>query len=133
MIEQRCGAFGESVGRTRLGWCIFGADYKACTGPENVCVVSIGLEPALPEDFGERVLRGLEQDFADINELQVASPSRNDQKALSKMKSTCEKVGEHYQMAFSWKNEEAKLPDNRPMAERRLNALKKKLEADSDL
>jgi len=49
------------------------------------------------------------------------------------MKSTCEKVGEHYQMAFSWKNEEAKLPDNRPMAERRLNALKKKLEADSDL
>ena len=47
MIEQRCGAFGESVGRTRLGWCIFGADYKACTGPENVCAVSIGLEPAL--------------------------------------------------------------------------------------
>ena len=62
VIEQRCGAFGEPIGvRTRLGWCIFGADYKACTGPENACAVSIGLEPALPEDFGERLLRVLEQ------------------------------------------------------------------------
>ena len=53
VIEQSCGAFGELIGvRTRLGWCIFGVDYKACTGPENVCAVSIGLEPALPADFG---------------------------------------------------------------------------------
>jgi len=132
VIEQKCGAFGEPIGvRTRLGWCIFGADYKACTGPENVCGVSIRLEPALSEDFGERVLRVLEQDFADINVPQVAAPSRNDQKALHKMESTCEKVGEHYQMALPWKNEETKLPDNRAMAQRRLNTLKKKLEADS--
>jgi len=100
VIEQSCGAFGEPIGvRTRLGWCIFDADYKACTGPENVSAVSIGLEPALPEDFGEKVLRVLEQDFANINEPQVAAPSRNDQKALKKIKSTCEKVSEHYQMA----------------------------------
>ena len=75
----------------------------------------------------------LEQGFADINEPHMAAPSRNDQKALNKMKSTCAKVGEHYQMALPWKNEETKLPDNRAMAERRLNTLKKKLEADSDL
>jgi len=54
----------------------------------------------------------LEHDFADFNEQQVVALSRNDQKALSRMKSTCEKVGEHYQMALRLKNEETKLLDN---------------------
>ena len=133
--EQRCGQFGEPIGvHTNLGWCIFGADYKSDSRPDNVCATtSMKKEDPLLDDLGARILRILEKDFSDLAEPQQAAPSRDDYGALEVLERTCAKVGSHYQMALPWKDKETKLPDNRAMAEKRLKTLKRKLESNEEL
>ena len=59
--------------------------------------------------------------------------SCDDKRALSVMEETIQLKNGHYELALPWKNPPPSLPRNRPLAERRLKLLKKRLEKDDEL
>lgn len=61
------------------------------------------------------------------------SPSIEDNIALSKMEQSLRRVDGHIQVALPWRQEFPELPNNKLMAERRLQHLKKRLLKDEDL
>ena len=60
-------------------------------------------------------------------------PSVEDNKALNKMEQSLQRMGDHFQVALPWREESPYLPNNKPMAEQRLQLLKKRLLKDEDL
>ena len=88
-------------------------------------------EPA--KESCEKVLKLLDQDFADLNLPQVSCLSVNDKCALKIMEESVVKVGKQYQITLPWKSNFFQLPNNKKLAERRLQSLQKKLSADPDL
>ena len=60
-------------------------------------------------------------------------PSIEDNKALNKMEKSLQRVGDHFQVALPWCEESPCFPTNKPMAEQRLQLLKKRLLKDEDL
>ena len=61
------------------------------------------------------------------------SPSVEDKMALSKMEEFLQRVGSHFQVALPWRLGPCHLTNNKPMAEQRLQLLKKRLLKDEDL
>jgi len=61
------------------------------------------------------------------------SMSIEDKRALAVMESTVKLVDGHYQLALPWREPAPKLPNNRIMAELRLELLKKRFLRDSEL
>ena len=59
--------------------------------------------------------------------------SKEDKRARKQMETTVKKVDGHYQMGLPWRYEEPFLPDNRPLAETRLQHLKRRLIKDDGL
>ena len=73
---------------------------------------------------------------ANFTETTVSSKemmSIEDRRALAIMESTVQIVDGHYQLSFPWKYENPSLPNNRAMAVKRLDLLKRRLEKDVDL
>ena len=60
-------------------------------------------------------------------------PSIEDKKAFNKMEQSLQRVGDHFQVALPWREESPHLPKNKPVAEQRLQLLKKRLLKDEDL
>ena len=63
----------------------------------------------------------------------TVSPLVEDKLALNKMEESLQRVGEHFQVALPWRQGCPELPNNRPVAEQRLQLLKKRLLKDEDL
>ena len=61
------------------------------------------------------------------------SMSVEDKRALAVMESSAKLVDGHYQVALPWRESVPKLPNNRVLAERRLQLLKKRFLQDSEL
>ncbi|XP_028410467.1 uncharacterized protein LOC114533081 [Dendronephthya gigantea] len=59
--------------------------------------------------------------------------SIEDRRAKAIMDSSVKLVDGHYEIGIPWKYDEPSLPNNKPMAEKRLEYLKKRLERDPDL
>ncbi|XP_078384177.1 uncharacterized protein LOC144666660 [Oculina patagonica] len=72
-------------------------------------------------------------DFGDSVIGTTVSPSVEDKLALNKMEESLQRVGEHFQVALPWRQGCPELPNNRPVAEQRLQLLKKRLLKDEDL
>ncbi|XP_064645967.1 uncharacterized protein LOC135499236 [Lineus longissimus] len=53
--------------------------------------------------------------------------STDDRKAMKMFEETCEKVGDRYVIGLPWKRDPLELPDNRPLAEKRLMSLERSL------
>ncbi|XP_022790440.1 LOW QUALITY PROTEIN: uncharacterized protein LOC111329941 [Stylophora pistillata] len=71
-------------------------------------------------------------DFGDSSVGIDTLPSIEDNKALDKMEQSLQGVGDHSQVALPWR-EKCYLPNNKPMAEQRLQLLKKRLLQDGEL
>ena len=59
--------------------------------------------------------------------------SAGDQESLKRMGNSVHLVDGHYEVAMLWKSDNPWLPDNRQMAEARLQYLKRKLKRDKNL
>ena len=73
---------------------------------------------------------------ADFTEMTVSSKemmSTEGRRALAIMESTVQMVDGHNQLSLPWKYESPSLPNNRAMAMKRLDLLKRRLEKDVDL
>lgn len=72
-------------------------------------------------------------DFGDSVVGTKVPPSVEDKMALNKMEESLQRAGSHFQVALPWRPGSPHLTNNKPMAEQRLQLLKKRLLKDEDL
>ena len=63
----------------------------------------------------------------------VTPPSCEDKRALETLETTVKHVCDRYEVGMLWREGEVKLPDNRLMAEKRLESTERKLKRDEEL
>eukprot|EP00794_Sanderia_malayensis_P011533 gene11533-12724_t len=118
--ESRNG--GQFASRTMLGWVLNGplgrADNKLA---HTANFIKTDEELSRPfESFCNLELNDMQHDSK-------AAMSLNDKRALKIMDETVRLKQNHYELALLWKNLPPYLEDNKPMAEHRLNLLKRRL------
>ena len=83
------------------------------------------------QTLNEQFLEFCNLEFNDSMYSSKVTMSQNDHRALEIMEKTVKLVDGHYEIALPWKTYPPCLQNNKPMAERRLSMLKKRLEKDS--
>jgi len=63
----------------------------------------------------------------------VTPPSREDLSALKTLERTVKHVGDRYEVGMLWKDRDVKFPDNRLLAERRLESTERRLKREEVL
>ena len=85
------------------------------------------------ETLQKQLERLWKTDFGDSVVGTKVSPSVEDKMAMNKMEESLQRVGSHFQVALPWRPGSPHLTNNKPMAEQRLQFLKKRLLKDEDL
>ena len=85
------------------------------------------------ETLQQQLERLWKADFGDSVVGTKVPPSVEDKMALNKMEESLQRVGSHFQVALPWRPGSPHLTNNKPMAEQRLQLLKKRLLKDEDL
>ena len=114
-----------------LGWTIYGKDVTS-QRPASVMLNFIRQEHP-PDVSCQQVLKALTGNFEDIGAPQEQCMSVEDKRALDIMGKTVKEVNGHLSLGLLWKDDKMDLEDNRPMALRRLEGLKRRFMADPDL
>ena len=115
---------------TGLGWAFSGGIRSGDGGSASVNFTSIGNEL-----IHNQLERMFSLDFCGEKHTDESglAHSVDDVRALSKMKSSTKMIDGHYEVALPWRNDRPLLPNNRKLASKRLECLKRKLEKDSKL
>ena len=139
-LEVRTGKIGQPHAvRTLLGWTVMGPlkgrrDEGAHVNFIHVdqslgCTESVkGMDP-----IQLQLERLYNADFSECTADLKECLSVEDRRARSIMDSSVKMVGGHYEIALPWKCDTPYLPNNRSMAERRLQLLKRRLKRDPKL
>ena len=115
---------------------------RSRSGPQNVSLVSMlnvvqSEDDAVPTVHNETLDCQLEKlwktDFRDSIVGTRTLPSVEDNKALTKIKQLLQRRDEHFQVRLPWREDPLYLPNNKVMAEQRLDLLRKRLSKDKDL
>jgi len=108
--------------RTRLGWVVLGPGIDELRGIPSVNFVNIDI-----------------QRMYDLECLGVQAPNcscpktvltKDDRRALEIFEDTCENVDGRYVIGLPWKRDPTMLPNNKPLAEKRLRSLENSLRKD---
>jgi hypothetical protein len=132
------GADDEPVAmKTKLGWTVYGATAEAldiCALHEifdNERLMAIRSDETSDESLHELVKSYFAIDSVGTTKHQPMSV--DDTKVMQVIENTMKHDGERYEVGFPWRNENSELPDNRPMAIKRLINLEKSLERTPEL
>ena len=127
--ECRRGRLGEPYAvRTVLGWAVL--------GPVNVAngsssqVANVNFVKYGDELSHQQMRQFLRLDDIDMNRSSKKAMSVEVQEALKRMENSVQIVDGHYEIGMLWKSVTPWLPNNKQMAEARLQALKRKLRRD---
>ena len=127
--ECRRGRSGEPYAvRTVLGWAVL--------GPVNVAngsssqVANVNFVKYGDELSDQQMRQFLRLDDIDMNRSSKKAMSVEDQEALKRMENSVQIVDGHYEIGMLWKSVTPWLPNNKQMAEARLQALKRNLQRD---
>ena len=136
VIDESRGNRGEPYAvRSPLGWTLLGPTTK--TEEEDsgsVNFIRLGSDPSTADPLLQQVKRFWEVDSGLASSTNSKkSMSIEDKRALSIMEESIELVDGHYYVALPWRQKNTFLPNNRPMAMRRLYSLKRKLQGDEEL
>ena len=127
-MEERRGRKKEPYAiRTPLGWSVAGP-MGTTSGSEFSALFVRGED----EFLGQTVEKMFEMDFSESTYGQSLGMSLEDKKALSIMEESLKVVVSHYQLDLHFRDKLG-FPNNRGLAERRLNSLKARLKKDADL
>ena len=80
-----------------------------------------------------KIERMYNADFTETTASSKEMMSIKDRRVLAIMESTVQMVGGHYELSLPWKYEKPSLPNNRSMAVKRLDLLRRRLKKDVDL
>jgi len=135
VLEERRGNKGDPYAiRSPLGWTLIGPMEKTECKKSHFHVNFTRIVNVKPDDvLMQQVERFWRTDNAGVIPDGKISMSVEDKRALAVMESTVKLVDGHYQLALPWREPAPKLPNNRIMAERRLELLKKRFLRDSEL
>ncbi|KAJ8024753.1 hypothetical protein HOLleu_34754 [Holothuria leucospilota] len=127
-LEEKRGRRKEPFAiRSLLGWTIMGPVGTSATRVKG------SVHHVRGEDLSDQFARIWESDFGGLSDLNGGGESQEDRKATSIMEGSVQLVDGHYKIALPWRHPGTVLPNNREMAVRRLNFLKKRLERDTVL
>ena len=117
--EIRQGLPFEPVAKkTKLGWLVIGSDNQR--NSSSVCAINF-VQPLNLEKFYEFETLGVQaRDFP----CPKAAISRQDKEAIELMESSCKLEDGRYTIGLPWKKDKSLLPNNYPLAEKRLLSLK---------
>ena len=124
-LDGRYGCAGEpDAVLTALGWTLFGSSLS--------CVDNLGrcMHVACLSKFDTDVVDVAPHEDAASCGLDCAS-SREDRVAFELMKNSVKLVDGHFQLPLLWRKKGTSLPNNRIVAENRLESLRRRLEKDS--
>ena len=134
VLDEKRGCKGEPVGiRSLLGWTIIGPTEKI--GEEDSFNVNF-LRLERQDDDGmllQQVEKFWKTDFVDSISSSKVSMSVEDERALRILEESTKMVSGHYQIALPWRQQPPYLPNNRILADQRLQLLKKKFLRDHKL
>ena len=125
--DLRTGEQGDPSGlQTFLGWTIYGTNGgDQEIQPPKMMVNFLACE-VKPEESCEKILEVLSQDFRDIELPERPCLSLEDKRAIEILNKTVEKVGNHYSVGLLGKEDNTVLQNNRKMALKRLEGVKKR-------
>jgi hypothetical protein len=132
VLEERRGERGEPYAiRSPLGWSVLGPVHAVGIGQDKFHVNFIRDSSTGYENdvlLNERVKKFWETDFGDSISDPKSGMSVEDKRALRMMKDTVELVEGHYRLGLPWRHKPPRLQNNRKMAQRRLDCLRRKFE-----
>ena len=129
VFEERCRRRKQPCAAwTLLGWTLIGP-----LASTSHCVVSINFLSGGQEPLSGQIKRMYNADFTETTASSKEMMSIEDRRALAIMESTVQMTDGHYQLSLPWKYENPCLPNNRTMAVKRLDLLKRRLQKDEDL
>ena len=133
--ELRYGKETEPQGiHLQLGWALWGNSYLSVAKSCNTSTVLVNFVHAQStDDLCNEILQVLAQDFADTALPQEMMMSKEDKRALAVYEQSVTKENGHYTIALPWKESSPKLLQNRKLAKRRLDSLKRRLMSDAVL
>ena len=118
--EIRQGRPFDPVGkRTKLGWFVIGSDNAKKS--DTVCSISF-VEPLNISKFYELETLGVQARDCPCSRVAM-SPN----KAIELMENSCKRRGDRYIVGLPWKKDKSLLPNNYPLAEKRLFSLERNL------
>ena len=119
---------GPYATRTKFGWTLNGPlGRHGCSDVRDVNFVRAD------EAFSQQFHHFMNLEFSESVSDTVSTMSRQDKQALNIYEESARLVDGHYQIAIPWKCPPPDLPNNKPLAEHRLNLLRKKLLKDPEL
>ena len=134
VLESRFGPEGTPDAiRTSLGWVLFGPALRCqcCAEVRNNSATDTCMHVILPENA--KVDPNLPPHEYEVGCGLDHDNSREDRLALKIMKDSIKIVNGHFQLPLLWRHKNVFLPDNRAMAEKRLESLKRRLSKDESL
>ena len=112
---------------TALGWVIYGKDGEDCEIKNESQVMVKFLDGKVKDESCDQLLQVLERDFKEAECSTVASWSQDDRHAITILDSTVKKIDGHYSVRLLWKTEERDLPNNRSLAEKKIEVPHEKI------
>ena len=114
---------------TKLGWVVNGPVKPMKEAQIKVNRVKLG-----EEDVHQMFINMYNEDSKDSSSLEGRGMSREDQHWMELVESSCSRLENgHYEIALPFRDSDPVLPNNRDVALRRLDGLKRKLSTDSKL
>ena len=120
--ESLCGLY------TALGWTIYGVDEGEQEGIESAELMVNFIDARyISDDSCDSLLKLLAQDFEGCDDVAAAPTlSRDKRRALGILHHTCKRVDGHISVGLLWRDGDLRLPNNRSVAEKRLDSMKRR-------
>jgi hypothetical protein len=129
-LEVREGRVGEPVAiKTLLGWCIMGVSSNDSRAAHSACV---NLTASHFEDLDRQIENFWRTESFGVAVNLKEARSVEDLRAMDTLQKGTQFLDGHFTVPMLWKNSNVNLPDDRQMAEKRFQSLKKRAAADSD-
>jgi hypothetical protein len=132
--EIREGTWNEPVATlTRLGWAIYGKLGSNIPEKSTVATCHICECTSLDPHLHDLVKKFFTTESFGVKVVERCLESKEDVRAREIFESTVKKVGKRYETGLLWRENPAKLPDNRDMAHKRLICFENRLAKDPAL
>ena len=125
--DVRRGRPGQPVAiLTAFGWTLAGS-VKSIMKPERLHVTHVHRVRNVEESLSKQVEDWWRTESFGTKYEDVTPRSLEDKRALETLERTVKHVSDRYEVGMLWKKGEVKFPDNRLMAEKRLESTERKL------
>ncbi|XP_058816664.1 uncharacterized protein LOC131679936 [Topomyia yanbarensis] len=130
-LESRVGKPNEPIAvRSKIGWTVYGSENRRPSAYTYLNLHSI--VPASNQGLHDMMREQYMLDETAIATFAVPEPVE-EKRAREMLETTTKRVGDRFETGLLWREDAQRFPDSYPMAVRRMKALDRKLNRNSDL